>query len=96
MANRKYLGKVIELNGNVTKIENDDTGNFTLVLGESSSLNAVRCIMDTAYSVDAADVTEGSSVIIKGICTGYKKNEMLGVNLGSDIEINRAVVIKKK
>ena len=93
-ADKKYLGKIIELIGKVNSIENDDAGNYTMILGESGALSSVRCIIDTLYSSDAARVSEGSSVTIRGAYTGFKKNELLGENLGSDIEINRAVVIK--
>ena len=94
-ADEKYLGKIIELSGNVKKVEEDGYGNYTIVLGETENSSSVRCTMDTAYRMDAAHVPEGSSVTLRGACTGYKKNELLGVLLGSDVEINRAVVIKK-
>ena len=96
IANGKYLGKIIELSGNIKKVENDGVGSYTIVLGEQSSLSSVRCIMDTTYRNDAAAVNEGSSVTIRGLCTGFKKNELLGENLGSDVELNRSVVIKNK
>ena len=96
IANQKYLGKIIELNGNVKTIETDNGGNYTIILGEAGNLSSVRCAMDTTYKTDAASVSEGSSVIIRGQCTGFKKNELLGENLGSDVELNRCVVIKKQ
>ena len=73
IANKKYLGKIIEIIGNVKKIESDEAGYYTIVLGESNILPSVRCSMDTSYKEDAAKVTEGSSVIIRGACTGLKK-----------------------
>lgn len=94
IADQKYLGKIIELNGNVKKVENDGTGNYTIVMGENGSLSSVRCTMDTVYRNDASKVVEGSSVTVRGACTGYKKNELLDENLGSDVEINRAIVVK--
>jgi hypothetical protein len=96
LANRKYLGKVIELTGNVRKLEDDGSGNYTIVLGEQGSLSSVRCTMDTMYRNDAAAVPEGSSVTVRGLCSGFKKNELLGENLGSDVELNRSVVIKNE
>ena len=94
-ANVKYLGKILELDGNVKKVETDEDGNYTIILGESGNLSSVRCSMDTIYSKDAARVKEGSSVIIRGACTGYKKNELLGENLGSDVELNRGIIVKQ-
>ena len=94
IADKIYLGKIIDLNGNVKKIEIDVSGNYTIVLGDSNILSSVRCSMDTLYRDDAAHITEGSSIIIRGACTGFKKNELLGENLGSDVELNRCVIIK--
>lgn len=95
MADKKYLGKIIELNGYVKNVENDESGNYTIVLGESNSLSSVRCSMDTTYKDEAAKIVQGSSVLIRGACTGFKKNELLGENLGSDVELNRCVLIKQ-
>ena len=95
MANKRYLGKIIELNGTVKNVENDDTGNYTIVMGETGKISSVRCSMDTIYRDDAARITVNSSVIIRGACNGYKKNELMGENLGSDVELNRCVLVKK-
>ncbi|HEX7846125.1 MAG TPA: hypothetical protein VF476_10030, partial [Chitinophagaceae bacterium] len=43
LANRKYNGKVLEVNGFVKKIDHDEQGYYTIVLGEAEGLSAVRC-----------------------------------------------------
>ena len=96
LADKKYLGKIIEVSGNVKKIEKDDTGYFTIILGDTTSLSSVRCSIDTVHQQDAAELKEGSSAILRGACTGFKKNELLGEDLGSDVELNRCAIIKKK
>ena len=96
VANKKYSGKIIETDGNVKSIEKDDKGYYTIVLGDTNSMSSVRCPVDTIHSKDAAQLKTGSSAIIRGVCTGFKKNELLGENLGSDVELNRCVVIIKK
>ena len=95
IANLKYLGKIIELNGTVKNVEKENTGDYTIVLGDTGKLSSVRCSMDSLYKDDAAMMTAGSSVIMRGACNGYKKNELLGENLGSDVELNRCVLVKK-
>ena len=92
-ADQKYLGKVIETTGNVKKIEKDEKGYYTVVLGDTANLSSVRCAMDTAHNEDAAHLIAASSVIIRGACTGFNKDEM---GLGSDVILNRCVVIPKK
>lgn len=92
-ANRKYNGKAIEVSGSVKNIEKDERGFYTIILGDSTSLSSVRCSMDTIHKDDAAGLTSGSSVTLRGACTGYYKDEM---GLGSDVIMNLCAVITKK
>jgi predicted phosphodiesterase len=94
-ANKKYLDKIIELTGNVKKLEKDDAGDYTIIIGDTLSMSSVRCLSDTNHRSDAAIVKENSTITIRGVCTGFKKNELLGENLGSDVELTRSVIIKK-
>ena len=90
-AARKYNGKIIEVNGFVKKIDMDEMGFYTIVLGDTSSLSAVRCSMDTTHNGDAAKIPTGSSAKVRGFCTGFNKDEM---GLGSDVILNRCAIIK--
>ncbi|MDP4263045.1 MAG: hypothetical protein Q8941_10995 [Bacteroidota bacterium] len=92
-SNRKYLGKVVEVTGYVKDVKKDDTGNYTIVLGDSSGLSSVRCAVDTTHQQDAASLAVGSSATIRGNCTGFNKDEM---GLGSDVILNFSVIIKNK
>lgn len=92
-AGGKYNGKAIEVSGNVKTIDKDEKGFYTVTLGDSTSLSSVRCSMDTAHKDDAAGLRTGSSVILRGACTGFYKDEM---GLGSDVILNFCVLITKK
>ena len=92
-ANKKYPGKIVELSGNVKDIVKDESGFFTVVLGDTASLSSVRCSIDTSHQQDAARLIIGSSAIVRGACTGFNKDEM---GLGSDVILNRCVIIEKK
>jgi hypothetical protein len=92
-ANKKYLGKVIEVDGNVKKVEKDEAGLYTVVLGDTAGLSSVRCSVDTLHRQDAAQLIIGSSAIVRGACTGFNKDEM---GLGSDVILNRCVIIQNK
>jgi hypothetical protein len=92
-ANQKFLGKVVETEGNIKEIEKDEKGYYTIVLGDTGNLSSVRCSMDTVHNEDAAHLVKTSSVVIRGACTGFNKDEM---GLGSDVILNRCAVITKK
>jgi hypothetical protein len=91
-ANRQYLGKILEVNGNVKSIEQESA---TVSLGMAKGNSSVRCSMDSAFVKDIATLNPGSDITIKGHCTGFMGDEM-GMGLGSDVQLNRCVLEKKK
>jgi hypothetical protein len=93
LANKKYLGNIVETTGNVKSIEKDDNDYYTIVLADSSSMSSVRCSVDTVHREDAAQLVAGSSATMRGACTGFNKDEM---GLGSDVILNRCVIVKQK
>jgi hypothetical protein len=93
LANENYLGKVIEVNGNIKKVERDEKGFYTVVLGDTLVHSSIRCSVDTVHNADAADLRAGSSTTLRGACTGFNKDDM---GLGSDVILNRCAVIIKK
>src|SRR5262245_24607232 len=64
MSNGKYLSKIVEVEGNIKKIETDERGFYTVVLGDTSSLSSVRCSMDSTHQQDAAKLATGSSTTV--------------------------------
>ncbi len=92
-ANKKYLGKIIETDGIIKEVRKDEAGYYTVVLGDTTKLSSVRCSMDTAYHEDAANLVLFSSAIVRGVCTGFNRDEM---GLGSDVILNRCVIVSNK
>lgn len=93
LSNEKYLGKVVEVDGNVKEVKADDGGFYTVILGDAGGLSSVRCSMDSTHQQDAAKLVPGSSTTVRGSCTGFNKDEL---GLGSDVILNRSVIIVKK
>ena len=92
LANQKYLGKIIEVDGAIKKLDNDGSGDYVVVLGNTTSLSSVRCAMDSTHNQDAAALKTGSSAILRGHCSGFNKDDM---GLGSDVILDRCALIKK-
>lgn len=93
-ANARYLGQVVAVNGMVKGLEKDDEGKYTLVIGDTTDMSSVRCALDSTHAADATGLQRGQTVKVRGAFTGFKKDDT-GL-LGSDVELNRAVVIKDK
>lgn len=93
-ANARYLGKIVQVDGMVKQVDKDDEGKYTVVLGDTASMSSVRCAMDSTYASAAASLQRGAPVKIKGAFTGFKRDDT-GL-LGSDVEMNRAVIVENK
>jgi hypothetical protein len=90
-ANKQYLGKILEVSGNIKSVEQESS---TVALGNTEGNSSVRCSLDSAFVKDIASLNPGSSITIKGNCTGYMPDET-GLGLGSDVILNRCVLEKK-
>lgn len=90
-ANQQYLGKVIEVTGPVKSLNTDDKGFYTLALGDEGTLSSVRCSVDSNYAEQAAKVVVGTTVVVRGVCSGFMADELLG----SDVTLVRSAILKK-
>ncbi|HEY1061361.1 MAG TPA: hypothetical protein VGE44_06725 [Daejeonella sp.] len=93
LSDKKYLGKIIQVDGNLKDIEKDDKGFLTFVLGDLTSMSSVRCSIDTTVVIDESSYPVGTVVSLKGECTGFNADDL---GLGADIVLNRSVIIQSK
>jgi hypothetical protein len=91
-SNKKYWDKVIEVSGLVKEIKQDEKGFYSIALGDTASMSSVRCSVDSLHSKDAAMVIKGNTAVVKGICTGFNADELLG----SDVILVRCAIESKK
>jgi len=91
-SNKKYWDKVLSIEGMVKEIAKDDRGFYAVILGDTATMSSVRCSIDSMHSNEALTVSRGITITVKGICSGYNADEMLG----SDIILVRSVIDKKK
>ncbi len=80
-ANTKYLDKAIEVTGTITEVKANQEGKTTILLASEDAFTGVFCTLKE----NAPNLTVGSSVTLKGICSG-----ML-----SDVRIRDAIVMNK-
>ena len=92
-ATKKYLGKVMVIKGTIRAIEKSAQDLFTVVLGDPGTASSVRCAIDSKHALELASLKEGSLAVVKGVFTGYNKDET-GL-LGSDAQLNRCIVMNK-
>lgn len=73
-ANNQYLDKVIEVKGEITKIE-DDGSKKSVYLKTDNEMSAVICEMEEG--ADLNGLSEGAAMTAKGKCTGYLMDVIL-------------------
>ena len=92
ISGKKYWDKVIRVEGLVKELNRDDRGFYSIILGDTASMSSVRCSVDSSHSAEAAPLKTGMRVAVKGICSGFNKDELLG----SDVILVRSVVDAQK
>jgi hypothetical protein len=92
ISNQKYLDKILEVEGNVKNVEILDGGVIFVTLGDSTSSTSIRCNIDSIYNKTANNLINDSHVMVKGVCTGFNKDELLG----SDVLMVRCFVENEK
>ena len=87
-ASTRYVGKIISVTGLVKNLKKDERGYYTVSLGDTTSMSSVRCSIDSMYTSLVTAVKPGMKLIVKGNCTGYDEDELLGL----DVIVNRCVI----
>lgn len=90
-ANLQYLDKVVEVEGAIRAVNQDEAGLYTVTLGDDGSLSSVRCSVDNLSSEQAKELQSGGSVTVRGVCTGFMADPLLG----SDVTLVRCTILKK-
>ncbi len=73
-ANGKYLGKVVEVNGKIAEVTNEE-GKNKVSLETSNPISAVICELEGNGKTD--NLKAGDQVKMKGKCTGYLSDVIL-------------------
>ena len=73
-ANTQYLDKVIEVSGQISRIE-EDGEKKSIYLSTGNEMSSVICEMESASSIEG--LAAGSKVVVKGKCTGYLMDVVL-------------------
>ena len=69
-ANKKYVGNLIQIQGNVSKISIDN-GNSVIILKDANEESSIMCHMSPEENLKALKLKNGDQIVLKGICTGY-------------------------
>ena len=83
-ANKKYLGKIIEVQGKVRDLSIGDSGELNMVLASESEMFGINCGLSKLSQDKYKNYKVGDSIILKGECTG----------VSMDVVLTRCVIVK--
>ncbi len=75
-ANKKYIGKIIQVSGNVQSVNHDEDGKTSYTLQTAGGMFGVICRIDSLNS-NVLGVSVGQSISMKGECTGMLMDVVL-------------------
>jgi hypothetical protein len=87
-ADSMYTGKVIEITGSFSRTDKTDSLVYAVFVMEADSMfgdKSVRCEMLPKYNEEASMLAGGSTVKVKGFCTGFDQ---------TDIKFNKCSIVK--
>ena len=82
-ANKKYLGKVIEVQGKIRDLSVGKKGEKNIMLASSSDFFGINCELSKTQNEQFGKYKIGGSIKIKGECTGVL----------SDVVLTRCVIV---
>jgi len=88
LADSLYSNKVIELNGEISRIDKNDTLVSVVFVMAADSMfgdKTINCEMYKKHNAEAIALNKGTKVKIKGLCTGYND---------PDIKFNKCSIVK--
>lgn len=77
-ADQQYKDKVLLVSGIVTNIGKDVMGEIYVTLSAGDALGGVQCSFSESHTQEAARLSKGQRVTIKGMCKGKVLNVLLG------------------
>jgi hypothetical protein len=75
-ANKKYIGKIIQVSGTVQSVNHEQDGNTSVTLQTAGGMFGVICRMDS-LNTNIQGIANGQSVSMKGECTGMLMDVVL-------------------
>lgn len=73
-ADTKYKGKILQISGTVEDIGKDITDTIYVTLSVGGEYTSVQCYFADSHTNDAANLSKGDRVTLKGKCDGLMMN----------------------
>ncbi len=69
-ADKKFIGKIIDIEGQIMGIEKDEAGKGVVILDSGNGMDGIMCTLEDSETKKLATLKEGQKVKIRGKCAG--------------------------
>lgn len=78
-ANQSFTGKVIQLKGKFSKIDQNDSSATVIFVFRQGEFGdeGIRCVLIPEEKAKLMEIKPNQEVILKGLCTGYNESDVL-------------------
>lgn len=76
-ADMKYKGKVLSVTGKVNNIDKDIMDEIYVTLKGDEYYGDIQCFFSESHVQEAANLSKGQTITVKGICDGQMMNVIL-------------------
>lgn len=87
-ANQSFTGKVIQLKGKISKIEQTDSSAIVIFVFRQGTFGdeGIRCVLLPEEKVKIKDIIPNQELTLKGLCTGYNE---------TDVMVEKCIIVKE-
>lgn len=69
-ADKKFIGKIMDIEGQVMGLEKDEAGKGVVILDSGNGMDGVMCTLEASETSKMANLKPGQNVKIRGKCAG--------------------------
>lgn len=91
LANKTYLDKIVEVSGQVTKLNKNQQSQSIVLLKTNTAEASINCTLE---SPAGTNIKEGTNITIKGICTGLGQGDA-DFGILPDVYLSRCYIVDR-
>lgn len=69
-ADKKFIGKIMDIEGQIMGLEKDEAGKGVVILDSGNGMDGIMCTLEDSETSKMAGLKEGQKIKIRGKCAG--------------------------
>ena len=69
-ADKKFIGKIMDIEGQIMGLEKDEAGKGVVILDSGNGMDGIMCTLENSETSKMSGLKEGQNIKIRGKCAG--------------------------